>query len=348
MSIVMNARQRALMIRRMTPAVRDGFDRAITRLRTLARLNAVEGAITEGSITDVIRTLGISEARFLLDFTESVRESYRAAGQAMMDRFPPKVVNGRQYAAVFDIDNPAARRFLDSVAGSNITSKAGKIAENQRRAVQRALEAGAGRGDGPRAIALNIIGRIDRATGVRTGGVLGLTEQMAGFVESARVQLLSGDPAQMQAYLTRAKRDRRFDSLVNAAIRDGRPVAAADVNRITARYSDRLLQVRGEMIARTETQEAVGHAAKQSLQQAVDDGVIPESAIRRIWRSSGNDGRTRDSHMEMDGETVGLNEPFELPGGAVMFPGDSSLGADPKETINCRCRVEEDVDWNMV
>lgn len=343
MSIVMNARQRALMIRGMAPRVKDGFDKSIARLRVLARLNAVEGAITEGSIPDVIRTLGISEARYLLDFVESVRESYRAAGQAMMDRFPPKVVNGRQYAAVFDIDNPAARRFLDTLAGQKIT---GEIAESQRRAVQRALEAGMGRGDGPRAIALNIIGRIDRATGLRTGGVLGLTEQMAGFVESARAQLLSGDPAQMRAYLTRAKRDRRFDSLVNAAIRDGRPVAAADVTRITARYSDRLLQVRGEMIARTETQQAVGHAARQSLQQAVDDGVIPESAIRRVWRSSGRDGRTRDSHAEMDGEAVGLNQPFELPGGAVMFPGDSSLGADPSETINCRCRVEEDVDWS--
>lgn len=57
------------------------------------------------------------------------------------------------------------------------------------------------------------------------------------------------------------------------------------------------------------------------------------------WVATG-DERTRDDHLEMDGVEVPEDEPFILPDGSeVMFPGDSSLGADASEIINCRCTV---------
>lgn len=342
MAVPMNARQKAILIESLRPAIKTGFDTAIGRVRLLARLSAVEGAITEGSLADVIRALGVSEARYLLDFVEGVREAYRAAGQAYMDKFPARVVGGARYPAIFDINNPKAERFLRDYAAKKLT---GEIMADQRKAIRRTLEAGMARGDNPKTIALNLVGRIDRATGQRSGGVVGLTDQFSLSVERARAELLSGDPARMRAYKTRARRDARFDALVDRAIAAGKPVAAADVERVMARYSDRLLQLRGETIARTETQRAVGHAHLRSLEQAVEDGVLQKEQIRRVWRSSGADGQTRDTHLSMDGEGVGLDEPFELPGGAVMFPGDDSLGADPSETINCRCRVEEDIRW---
>jgi hypothetical protein len=43
---------------------------------------------------------------------------------------------------------------------------------------------------------------------------------------------------------------------------------------------------------------------------------------------------------------VGLKEPFTSPTGArLMYPGDTSLGAGPAETIQCRCTVSVRIDF---
>lgn len=81
--------------------------------------------------------------------------------------------------------------------------------------------------------ALDILGVRSGYTGVRSGGVLGLTGQMTEWVETARSQLLSNNPANLRAYLRRKERDTAFDGLVKAmlskqeeAIKKGRAVAA--------------------------------------------------------------------------------------------------------------------------
>ena len=54
------------------------------------------------------------------------------------------------------------------------------------------------------------------------------------------------------------------------------------------------------------------------------------------WCVSGL-GNTRASHELMDGVVVDENEPFSLPGGLLMYPHDTALGADAGEIINCAC-----------
>ena len=54
------------------------------------------------------------------------------------------------------------------------------------------------------------------------------------------------------------------------------------------------------------------------------------------WCISGL-GNTRASHELMDGVEVDQDEPFVLPGGMLMYPHDTSLGADAGEIINCAC-----------
>ena len=54
------------------------------------------------------------------------------------------------------------------------------------------------------------------------------------------------------------------------------------------------------------------------------------------WVISGL-GNTRASHEMMDGVIVDENEPFVLPGGMMMYPHDTSMGADAGEIINCAC-----------
>jgi hypothetical protein len=220
------------------------------------------------------------------------------------------------------------------------------IVEDTREAIRAAVEAGAAEGRNPRATALDITGRINRATGRREGGILGLSSPQTDAVIRARQELLSGDPAQLRNYLTRARRDKRFDRQVLKAIKDGKPLPIGEVDRITGRYKDRLLQLRGEMIARNETLAGMNAGKEEGIRQLIDSGKVPRSAVKKRWRATGDD-RTRDSHMALNDVEVGIDQPFVSPltGAQMMHPHDVSRGAPASEIIGCRCFYEIKIDY---
>lgn len=51
------------------------------------------------------------------------------------------------------------------------------------------------------------------------------------------------------------------------------------------------------------------------------------------------DGRERQSHAEVNGKRIPINEPFQLQGGECYFPGDDSLGISDDELAGCRCSL---------
>jgi len=58
---------------------------------------------------------------------------------------------------------------------------------------------------------------------------------------------------------------------------------------------------------------------------------------KKCWLAT-LDGRTRDSHREMDGQTVDVDEEFHTPLGSKMqFPGD--MAGKPADIWNCRCTL---------
>jgi uncharacterized protein with gpF-like domain len=52
------------------------------------------------------------------------------------------------------------------------------------------------------------------------------------------------------------------------------------------------------------------------------------------------DNKTRDTHLEVNGTVVPIDEPFIVGGYEMMYPGSDELGAPPEEIVNCRCSVE--------
>lgn len=207
------------------------------------------------------------------------------------------------------------------------------IIADQRTAAQETIAAAIEAGRNSRAVALDLTGRID-STGRRTGGIIGLTSQQAGYVRSMRAELETLDAN----YFTRQRRDARFDGMARKAIASGKPLAQADIDKITGRYSDRLLNLRGEMIARTEGLNGYRAGNMEAMRQLVDTGKVREDQISRVWDAT-MDSRTRLQHAAMEDVTVrGLTAPFILPDGSLMMhPGDSSLGAPGSQTIACRC-----------
>lgn len=99
--------------------------------------------------------------------------------------------------------------------------------------------------------------------------------------------------------------------------------------RIYADYVQRLEKWQIRRIAQTEAM--IGMADASALAAKTLD--VP---FVKQWSISGL-GNTRESHEEMDGVTVDQDEPFVLPGGMLLYPHDTSLGADASEIINCAC-----------
>ena len=200
------------------------------------------------------------------------------------------------------------------------------------------------RGQGPRSAALDLVGRLNRATGKREGGIVGLNSLRVADADRALSELLSGDVAQMQNYLRRKLRDRRFDSVVRSAIREGRSVPAKQARKIIDRLRERSLFQRGETIARTELLPSLHSAQDEGLRQLIDGGKLQASQIKETWDASEDDD-TRDSHRAMDGQSVYFGQPFVTGNGhRLRYPGDRSLGAPAEEIINCRCRKVIDID----
>ena len=95
------------------------------------------------------------------------------------------------------------------------------------------------------------------------------------------------------------------------------------------RYTGDLEKWMCRRIAQTEAMIGMAQAANDAAKTL----SIPYT---KEWCISGL-GNTRASHELMDGVRVDEDEPFSLPGGMMMFPHDTSLGADGSEIINCAC-----------
>lgn len=325
------------LVLKLSPKIRDAFQAAIQGVNDTTILNDLIAAIQAGDYEKAFQTLGMSNAS-MRPITAALQNIFEDGGVAVGSTFP-KVLNTKAGRAVFrfDVTNPRAEKWLKDQSSALVTRIQEDARVNVRNVMTRGLEAG----NNPRITALDIVGRIVPATGKRVGGIIGLTQQQELWVANARRDLAELNPN----YFTRTRRDKRFDSIVQKAMNTDTPLDQATIDKLVIRYKSSLLQLRGETIARTETIQSLNRSQHEALSQASDMGAVKQTDIQRVWDTAG-DNRVREMHREMDGQSVGLDEPFQTPDGQfLMFPGDSSLGADASEIINCRCRVKMDINW---
>lgn len=318
--------------------IADAFRAAVADLRSAADLQRVITALAAGDLNAAIAALHLDVAAYG-PLQDAITQAYIGGGTA--GAATANAQTSPDVVIRFNARNFRAEVWLRDHSSNLIT----RIVDDQRAAVRQALTAGMERGVNPRTTALDIVGRVNRATGQRESGILGLTSTQAEYVARAREQLASGDPAELQAYLSRGRIDKRFNRTVERAIRDGQPIPAATRAQMVRAYESQLLRLRGETIGLTEGLTSIQAAKLEAYRQAVESGAIQASAVKKKWRDAG-DLRVRHSHMIMDGQTVGLEEPFRTPTGArLMHPGDTSLGAPASEIIRCRCDVQYSISF---
>ena len=82
--------------------------------------------------------------------------------------------------------------------------------------------------------------------------------------------------------------------------------------------------------ARTSMTSAQNSGRLESYKAAEKKGI----EMMKVWIAT-FDYRTRESHIEMNGELAPINESFS---NGLMYPGDPN--GEPEEVYNCRCSMK--------
>lgn len=292
---------------------------AINNIRDSVKLGQVAALLEAGASTkDIFAALGLTAADArLAAVIDTLGTAYRTAGITALTAAAAGVGGGPRVLVRFDSVSPGAVEYLRDRSASLVTA----ITQDTVKTIQDTLASMYGSGASPMAAARQLRDSI------------GLTAQQQQAVANYRAALQSYDYSALARNLS--GNDERS---IRAAFR-ARSLTPQRVNELVARYADRLLRYRTQVIAQTESFRAMNAANHEAWQQAIDGGQVDPSTIRRFWVST-NDSHTRESHREIpvlnDGG-VAYDEPFKSPLGPIMYPGDPN--ASPSNSINCRCSV---------
>lgn len=327
-------RQLEALTARFEPVVRDAFLAVADQIIRDADFTRLMRAIEAGNVRDVLRSIGIQAGSFNA-LGDAMAVAYAASGTTAMALLPlVRDARGFKVNFQFNARNLRAERRLSSYL-SGLIQDFTKEAEAATRAT---LAAGLKAGRNPRQVAQELIGVYDPAQRKRIGGALVLNRNQAEYVQRAKAELSSGNPQALANYLTRTRRDKRFDGTVMKAMRGEIELSQAQINKLATRYADRLLITRANTIGQTEVMEALNSARLEAGYQAAEQAGVDPDQAEKVWIAT-LDSRTRDQHAHMNGVSViGMDTPFTMPDGTQMqYPMDSSLGAGATQTINCRC-----------
>lgn len=324
------------------PEIQEAFLMVMQDVVNRAMLDEMMRAIENNDAEGLFKATGFTPAA-LAPILDRIEQAYKNAAESESALWPKRIstpVGPVMFR--FDMRNIIVEKDLRDFSSQFIT----RMTEEARNNVRLGLQRGMVVGNNPRETALNIVGRINPSSGKREGGVIGLSISQENWAANAKRYLEQFD----NRYFNLSLRDKRFDSIVRKAFENEKALSTTDVNKITTAYKSRALKYRGETIARTETIQALNRGAAASYAQAINEGTLLRQQITKEWDDVG-DGKTRHTHRTMGSKYskdkgIDLEDAFVSPAGSkLMFPGDQSLGANPNEIINCRCKTRYRVNW---
>jgi hypothetical protein len=286
--------------------ISDEFAEAMQWLRDRHTLEEFILAVKTHRLDAILNTDDIRTAAQRM--ADAVNIAYGDAGQEVADQISSWVSGD----VAFDMTN----RWAVSRTTQNSLRLIRDVTQEQRQTIRDALADAVEQGLNPRQAAVMLRDSI------------GLTPAQQEYVSNYRQSLQDGSARALDYEL----RDRRYD----AATRRG-DLTDSQIETMTSRYQQRLLNYRAEVIARTESMRAVHEGATDMWRQATASGDVDSDSVVRTWRTS-HDGRVRASHRAMDGQQASLGDAFRTGDGVELeYPGDPD--APPEESIQCRCVV---------
>jgi hypothetical protein len=319
------------------PVIRRAFLESVQAIRDQAQIGAIARKLEAGDIEGALEAVGLDPALFR-PLDRAIAEAFEDGGGFTLRSLPALREAGQATVRiVFDIRNTRAEAWLKRQSGTLIR----EIVDDQRTMIREHLRAGMEAGINPRDVALDLAGRIDPGTKARMGGALGLTSSQEQWVRNFRAKL--SDPARVSEALANKLRDKRFDTTIAKAAKNGNAIPSDKIEAMVRAYRRRALRFRAEGIAKTEALRSLNGAAEEATRQAIDGGQLEADAVEKVWIAT-SDGRTRDSHKAMNGQAVRFNGSFVSPSGArLAYPGDPNAPAE--ETVNCRCTFRTKINY---
>ena len=221
------------------------------------------------------------------------------AGRMSANDLPP------QLQGPFDAISEHVIRAAKDLDTRVIRGLASNVRETVRQHVLRGMEEGLN----PRTI----------ARGARQ--ILDLAPSQEQAVANFRRMLEEGD----SEALTRALRDKRFDSTLRKAFASGEALPAEKVDRMVAAYHKGMVAHNAETISRTVSLDAQRSGQRLAWQDAIDRGIVEPTNLKRKWVTVG-DERVRPEHRAMNGETISFEGVYS---NGEKVPGETAF--------NCRC-----------
>lgn len=310
-----------LLLSRLDVEVRKAFEAAIRNQAGRINLVALADALRRGDIA-AAQEIAAIKPRDVARIGEVLRNAFFAAAD-LAGR------GGRGVVGLFQFDGrrPEALAWAEQNSARLIT----RLTEESRDAVRETITGGLDLNRSAQSVARDIAGR--RVGAARVGSIVGLTGPQAASIARARVGLSSGNPAAMRDYLKLALRDRKFDRLVRRAIKEGRPISRADLDRMLEAHKVKALVYRGKVIAQAETFKAAAAGRDQAYRQMLEmDGV---TGVTVRWQHNLS-AEPRVEHIAMGGTVLPIGQPFVFPDEtAMLHPHDDTAPA--RHVIGCKC-----------
>lgn len=327
------ARQFAELLRTLEPKVKQAFMRGVVDLHSNVDWPALLSALDRQNITEAVMSLNISSAAWA-EYGSAVTGVYSTAGYETAKQISK--IKGVGIGIRFDSQNPRAERWIKQ----NVAGRVVGFSSEQIETAREVISEGYARGDGPRNIAVDLVGRVG-PSGVREGGVLGLDQPRARRYNAVSVGMRTpeGVKSLVSNGKVRYKVNPATEARILAAWKSGTAVPEKQRLISERQYNNALLQQRAETVANTETAEAVLAGRQEQWEQAAEQKEFNKSDIQKTWQHRrGSQGR--EDHIKMNGVSVmGIDTPFTLPDGTQMkYPHDPAGGAE--NNISCACSCE--------
>jgi hypothetical protein len=319
------------------PTLRAAWDDALDRIRSNIVFKRIVERLDKGDVAGAINELGIQDGAFA-KFEQAIVQAYHAGGIDTVDNMPAlRDPSGNRIVFSWGVRNLPAEQEMRRSAADFVTS----ITAETKDGIREILTENLSRGQSPYDAGRLLAGRVNRFSGKREGGLIGLSRPQMQTVASIERGMLDGDADAMRRYLGLKLRDKRLDRSVTNALKEGRGLSQIDAERVARLYANKALKYRGDVIARHETMAALDKSRDDAFRQQIADGKVIAEEVTKGWRHQTQE-HPRLQHVAMNRQVVQFGQPFVAPDGtALRYPRDPAAPA--AHTLGCRCYIEYNI-----